>query len=153
MVRLWPFSEGYLHSSKFKSTFVKYFFPCFISSMRLCFLIFCLFRLIFQIPNVLGFILGLLQMILYTIYRNASKVIEEKKLPAEPLKNVVVLSTLGASEVYPVDHIQVEPEVGGDIVNEDAKENEQIEEPGKPEKALEVISKEGVQKIELCAAV
>ncbi|XP_044489481.1 bidirectional sugar transporter N3-like [Mangifera indica] len=105
------------------------------------------------IPNVLGFILGLLQMILYTIYRNASKVIEEKKLPAEPLKNVVVLSTLGASEVYPVDHIQVEPEVGGDIVNEDAKENEQIEEPGKPEKALEVISKEGVQKIELCAAV
>ncbi|XP_031272823.1 bidirectional sugar transporter N3-like [Pistacia vera] len=104
------------------------------------------------LPNVLGFVLGLLQMVLYTIYRNTRKVIEEKKLPAEPLKNIVILSALGASEVYPVD-IQVETKVNGDIVNEDAKENEQIEEPQKPEKTLEVMSKDDVQKNELCAAV
>ncbi|EEF47417.1 conserved hypothetical protein [Ricinus communis] len=49
------------------------------------------------LPNVLGFILGLLQMVLYVIYRKAKKVILEEKLP-EHLKTIVVLSTLGNSE-------------------------------------------------------
>ena len=60
-----------------------------------------------QIPNILGFTLGLLQMLLYAIYRNgktnnkevATK--EEKALEAI-MKNVVVVNPLGTCEVYPV---------------------------------------------------
>ncbi|KAG4999571.1 hypothetical protein AAZX31_08G074800 [Glycine max] len=59
------------------------------------------------IPNILGFTLGLLQMLLYAIYRNgktnnkevATK--EEKALEAI-MKNVVVVNPLGTCEVYPV---------------------------------------------------
>ncbi|KAJ4844746.1 Bidirectional sugar transporter sweet15 [Turnera subulata] len=83
------------------------------------------------LPNVLGFILGLLQMVLYAIYKNAKKVIiEEKKIPAENLKSIVILGTLGASEVYPVD---VKPEV-----DEGVKENQQIEDLEKNEKSIQV---------------
>ncbi|OMO99542.1 SWEET sugar transporter [Corchorus olitorius] len=58
------------------------------------------------LPNVLGFILGMIQMLLYGIYRNSQKGIEEeKKQPDQQLKTIVVLSTLGASEVYPVENI------------------------------------------------
>lgn len=46
------------------------------------------------IPNVLGFMLGMIQMVLYAIYRQN----DNKKLP-EPLKSIVVL---GNSEVHPV---------------------------------------------------
>lgn len=104
------------------------------------------------LPNILGFVLGLLQMILYAIYTKASKITEEKKLPEEPLKNIVILGTLGASEVYPVD-IPVEAKVNGDILIEEAKHNEQIEEPQKPKISLEVISKDGVQQNEICVAI
>ncbi|KAE8660884.1 Bidirectional sugar transporter SWEET15 [Hibiscus syriacus] len=53
-------------------------------------------------PNVLGFILGMLQMILYAIYRHGERdVMDEKKLP-EQTKSIVVLDTLSASEVHPV---------------------------------------------------
>ncbi|CAL8090856.1 unnamed protein product [Prunus armeniaca] len=63
------------------------------------------------IPNVLGFILGLLQMLLYAIYRNRKQVIiedDEKKIPAaaaadQHVKNVVGLTTLATSEVHPLD--------------------------------------------------
>ncbi|KAF2286452.1 hypothetical protein P3X46_011477 [Hevea brasiliensis] len=70
------------------------------------------------LPNVLGFILGLLQMLLYAVYRKAKKVIMEEKL-AENLKTIVNISTLGNSEVHPMD---VQPES-----NEAAKEHEQKE--------------------------
>ncbi|XP_039034931.1 bidirectional sugar transporter SWEET15-like [Hibiscus syriacus] len=53
------------------------------------------------LPNVAGFVLGMLQMLLYAIYRNGGEAAEEKKLP-EQMKGGVVLSTLGPSEVYPV---------------------------------------------------
>lgn len=56
------------------------------------------------IPNILGFILGVLQMLLYGIYRNAKPIEvvddEEKKVPAEQMINIVVT---GNSEVHPID--------------------------------------------------
>ncbi|KAH1098485.1 hypothetical protein J1N35_015406 [Gossypium stocksii] len=78
------------------------------------------------LPNVIGFVLGMLQMLLYAIYRNSEKVIEEKKIP-EQMKGVVVLSTLGPSEVYPVS-VGIEPDVKP---KEDTTENEQRGEPDK----------------------
>ncbi|KAI4336540.1 hypothetical protein L6164_015055 [Bauhinia variegata] len=66
------------------------------------------------IPNVLGFALGLFQMLLYAIYRNGKKIIvmEEKEkeleLP-EPLKNVVVLTPLaGTRESEQANKAEVE---------------------------------------------
>ncbi|KAM7251404.1 hypothetical protein ACFE04_023287 [Oxalis oulophora] len=45
------------------------------------------------LPNVVGFFLGLIQMILYAVYRNANKVvIDEKKKTIQELDNVVVVS-------------------------------------------------------------
>lgn len=77
----------------------------------------------------MGFILGMLQMLLYAVYRKAEQVIEEKKQP-EHLKSIVILGTLGTSEVYQVD---VQP-----TVNEEEKEHEQTEEPDKMnEKSIE----------------
>ncbi|KAB2042213.1 hypothetical protein ERO13_D02G173400v2 [Gossypium hirsutum] len=78
------------------------------------------------LPNVIGFVLGMLQMLLYAIYRNSEKVIEEKKIP-EQMKGVVVFSTLGPSEVYPVG-VDIEPDVKP---KEDTTENEQTGEPDK----------------------
>ncbi|KAE8023739.1 hypothetical protein FH972_009407 [Carpinus fangiana] len=67
-----------------------------------------------SLPNVLGFVLGLLQMLLYGLYRNSKRVTAEQNI-----KSIVILSTLGASEVYPLD-AQVPY-----IANKDAKEHEQ----------------------------
>ncbi|KAL2329433.1 hypothetical protein Fmac_017014 [Flemingia macrophylla] len=51
------------------------------------------------LPNVLGFVLGLLQMMLYIIYRKGNKKGNTKeKSPVEPLKNIVV-----TGEVFPVE--------------------------------------------------
>ncbi|KAG9144751.1 hypothetical protein Leryth_017227 [Lithospermum erythrorhizon] len=52
------------------------------------------------LPNVLGFFLGMLQMLLYGIYRNPKKVVVEEKKPTEHVINIV---NLGASEVHPVE--------------------------------------------------
>ncbi|KAJ8554141.1 hypothetical protein K7X08_024819 [Anisodus acutangulus] len=74
------------------------------------------------IPNVLGFTLGVLQMVIYLIYKNAKKVneevklseklettetnVEEHKLPGEILKeqiiDVVKLSAMVCSEIIPM---------------------------------------------------
>ncbi|KAE8668205.1 Bidirectional sugar transporter SWEET15 [Hibiscus syriacus] len=84
------------------------------------------------LPNVVGFILGMLQMLLYAIYRNSEKAVEKKKLP-EQMKGVV-LSTLGPSEVYPVA-VDIKPDVS---TKEDKTENEQTVEAGKKDvKSLE----------------
>ncbi|CAH2072873.1 unnamed protein product [Thlaspi arvense] len=58
------------------------------------------------IPNVLGFILGMVQMALYGVYRNSGEKLDiEKKINSseQQLKSVVVMSPLGVSEVYPTD--------------------------------------------------
>ncbi|CAH8303432.1 unnamed protein product [Eruca vesicaria subsp. sativa] len=64
------------------------------------------------IPNVLGFILGMLQMVLYGVYRNSGMKIdaEKKKINSsdQQLKTIVVMSPLGVSEVHPVD-VTVDP--------------------------------------------
>ncbi|KAK7368748.1 hypothetical protein VNO80_10778 [Phaseolus coccineus] len=63
------------------------------------------------IPNVLGFTLGLVQMLLYAMYRNGkSKIVTEE----EAMKNVVVVSPLGTCEVYPVQVMDEEKEKGID---------------------------------------
>ncbi|XP_040995338.1 bidirectional sugar transporter N3-like [Juglans microcarpa x Juglans regia] len=89
------------------------------------------------LPNVLGFILGLLQMLLYGIYRNSTKkVIGENKLP-EHIKSIVIISTLGTLEVYPVD---AQPYADGgddhDVKRDGAKE-EPEEQREEPEKSME----------------
>ncbi|XVF49556.1 hypothetical protein PTKIN_Ptkin04bG0022300 [Pterospermum kingtungense] len=59
------------------------------------------------IPNVLGFIFGMLQMVLYAIYKNYKTVIEEVKLPEHSI-DVTKLSTVMDSEVH---EMSSEPEV------------------------------------------
>ncbi|KAG5029140.1 hypothetical protein JHK87_012654 [Glycine soja] len=58
------------------------------------------------IPNILGFTLGLLQMLLYAIYRNGKtnnkEVVTKEEHAIEAMKNVVVVNPLGTCEVYPV---------------------------------------------------
>ncbi|KAF4390520.1 bidirectional sugar transporter N3 [Cannabis sativa] len=58
------------------------------------------------IPNVVGFVLGLVQMLLYGIYRNRKNVsVDEEKNKAhdQHLKSIVILSSLATCEVHPVD--------------------------------------------------
>ncbi|XP_061337170.1 bidirectional sugar transporter N3-like [Gastrolobium bilobum] len=61
------------------------------------------------IPNVLGFALGLLQMLLYAFYRNGGvkkEVVTEEKEQVidQPMKNIniVVVKPLGTSEIFPI---------------------------------------------------
>ncbi|KAF5746399.1 Senescence-associated29 [Tripterygium wilfordii] len=78
------------------------------------------------LPNVIGFVLGLVQMLLYGFYRNAKSVKEENRIP-ENLKSVVILGTIGNSEVYPVD-VQLygkEIDTNGNGVKEEKQSEEQ----------------------------
>ena len=61
---------------------------------------------------MVGFILGMIQMVLYGIYRNSGEKLDtEKKMnPSEQqLKSVVVMSPLSVSEVHPIDVCVTEP--------------------------------------------
>lgn len=54
-----------------------------------------------QIPNVGGFALGLVQMVLYGIYRKGSESEKEQGL-GEGVINIVVVNPLGPAEVFPI---------------------------------------------------
>lgn len=95
------------------------------------------------VPNVLGFVLGLLQMFLYALYRDCKITVmddEEKKLP-EQVRNVVVLSTLASSDqVHSIDAIKT-----GYDDNKDPKEHiddlhhhDQEQEQEQDQKTMEV---------------
>ncbi|OIT26170.1 bidirectional sugar transporter sweet14 [Nicotiana attenuata] len=101
------------------------------------------------IPNVLGFTLGVLQMVLYVIYKNAKKVtkevkiaekentvtiVEEHKISEDKLKeqiiDVVKLSAMVCSEIIPIvpelNEINM-PQLSGIINGEKIKPKETIE--------------------------
>uniref|UniRef100_F6I1N8 Bidirectional sugar transporter SWEET n=1 Tax=Vitis vinifera TaxID=29760 RepID=F6I1N8_VITVI len=82
------------------------------------------------IPNILGVILGLVQMVLYGFYRNAGKEKMEKKLP-EHIIDMVMLSTLGTSDIHPIGAQQNGIKKSG---SEDVKDDE---ETGNREKSTE----------------
>ncbi|XP_023921711.1 bidirectional sugar transporter SWEET15 [Quercus suber] len=86
------------------------------------------------IPNIMGFVLRLLKMLLYAIYINNKKVIEENKLLNQQPKNIMITSTLGTAEVFPVDSQSF---ANDESVNNDAKEHEQ---PDELEKSMETQS-------------
>ncbi|KAG5227989.1 bidirectional sugar transporter [Salix suchowensis] len=62
------------------------------------------------LPNILGFVLGLLQMLLYGIYKNA----EKKKMPAENLKSIFIRLVLDLIEWSAVEHDQTEESNGNE---------------------------------------
>lgn len=66
-----------------------------------------------QIPNVVGFILGLVQMVLYGVYRNSGEKLDIEKnvnnSSEQQLKTIVVMNPSGVSEVHPVDVTVMEP--------------------------------------------
>ncbi|KAF9601648.1 hypothetical protein IFM89_021114 [Coptis chinensis] len=82
------------------------------------------------IPNVLGFFFGVLQMILYAIYKDTKKTIDEKKVPEQKF-DVDNLSTTDNSEEHIID-VQPECEENIDIAQEDLKD--MIEQIGKMNK-------------------
>lgn len=62
-----------------------------------------LFLVLQQLPNILGFILGVLQMVLYVIYKNYKGVKEEQKLSAEEEADTEKSSTtMTSSEVHAI---------------------------------------------------
>lgn len=76
-----------------------------------------------QLPNVLGFGLGLVQMVLYGIYRKGSNKTKEEKAPQEPLKSIVIATSLALVE----EQQQAKAKINGE--QEDGNHEEKIAAP------------------------
>ncbi|XP_027345999.1 bidirectional sugar transporter N3-like [Abrus precatorius] len=85
------------------------------------------------IPNVLGFIMGLLQMLLYGIYKNSGNknkaVVTKEEKELEPMRDIVVVNTLGTCEVYPIPVIGDVNEQGKEVAEDKEKTAEIKESP------------------------
>ncbi|KAK7363211.1 hypothetical protein VNO77_05344 [Canavalia gladiata] len=82
------------------------------------------------IPNVVGFTLGVLQMVLYGIYkksgRNNGEVVTKEEVALEAMRDVVIVNPLGTCEVYPIPVIddvkkQGKGKEGAEDTQEDGK--------------------------------
>ncbi|CAL9198445.1 bidirectional sugar transporter SWEET14-like [Musa acuminata AAA Group] len=76
------------------------------------------------LPNVVGFIFGILQMVLYVAYRDKNRVAIEHKLP-EHIISIAKLSAEKASEIYPIDSATPVVHDQDKVGNEGQKEQEQ----------------------------
>ncbi|KAK3223733.1 hypothetical protein Dsin_010758 [Dipteronia sinensis] len=88
------------------------------------------------LPNVIGFVLGLVQMILYIFYKNMrtiKNVAVETALPELPIKNIVIIQTIGDNVLIPVE-IQRYMKNNNEEIKEDA--------------AAEVVELQGVDRHE-----
>lgn len=82
------------------------------------------FSLLNQLPNVVGFIFGILQMVLYVAYRDKNRVAIGHKLP-EHIISIAKLSAEKASEIYPIDSATPVVHDQDKVGNEGQKEQEQ----------------------------
>ncbi|XP_020111254.1 bidirectional sugar transporter SWEET14-like [Ananas comosus] len=108
------------------------------------------------IPNILGFLFGIMQMVLYIAYKNKRPMIEEYKLP-EQVVEIVKLSVTAerGSEVHPIDlkpqHACGEgPEAGGGRKEyEQAVDDSSSGDGGSGEKDIEALEKGEMGHVEV----
>ncbi|KAL5760261.1 hypothetical protein ACOSP7_018774 [Xanthoceras sorbifolium] len=99
------------------------------------------------LPNIIGFVLGLVQMMLYVFYKSAGrveKVAEETDLPELPIKNIVIFKAIGDDVLIPVDihrfvksNDETKEDAAVDVVEIQA---EDPHEPKKQDKSFEISS-------------
>jgi solute carrier family 50 protein (sugar transporter) len=96
-----------------------------------------------QLPNVVGFVLGVIQMLLYGYYSKYGGVKDEKTEAA--VVNIVVVNPLGTCEVFPIPLDENEDIIEDVIINQQI----QVQKLGVEEKQ----EKSGDQAIELQCVV